>query len=85
MSPIYELIGRYAEDPMVYVEATFADEAAKAALDLGLPVSRGYGEGGSLIPIEVREPSDAIKRLAGLSADPDDDRGLSGYVEWPPR
>ena len=51
------MLGRYAEDPPVVVEAETAEDAARLAIELGLPVRPGYREGGALIPTPVPEGS----------------------------
>lgn len=51
--PWFEMYGRYAEDPLVYVEAKTAEAAAEHAIRYRMRVSRGYGEGGALIPVQV--------------------------------
>jgi hypothetical protein len=52
----FEMLGRYAEDPMVYVEAESAEAAAEFAVVSGMAVRPGYRPGGSLIPTPVAAP-----------------------------
>lgn len=63
---LFEMYGRYAEDPMVVVEAATAEEAAAHAIRYGMRVSRGYHEGGALIPTPL--PEDAARRYRERAA-----------------
>ena len=59
----YEMYGRYAEDPMVVVQADSAEEAAAYAIRHRMRVSPGYRPDGALIPMEL-SPTAARRYLA---------------------
>ena len=47
---VWRFLGRYAEDPIVEVEAASAEQAARIAERDGLRVRPGYLAGGALVP-----------------------------------
>lgn len=55
----WELLPKYAEQSLIYIEADSLDEASSIASDLASrrQASGGYLPGGALEPTEVRENS----------------------------
>ncbi|HEX7088762.1 MAG TPA: hypothetical protein VF192_01430 [Longimicrobiales bacterium] len=53
----YELLPRYAEQPLIQIEAEDREEAARIARDLADRghAAGGYREGGALCPVEARD------------------------------